>query len=317
MAKSEDTTPAEMAAAIVHELRGSILAAMLDAEEAAKTVEGSMVDLTRAITRFRRSQARIARRVDTLGWLPALLHGDPLTIPRPAACRVATALAAVAQPASYLRTEIPRELRVLVAPGVLEIVLSNLFTNARQHAGPDAKITVSAHLLNTKDQLWPCGTPITLAGPAVLLGVADDGPGIPAAFRLRLFQPFQRAHADRPGLGVGLWLSRQLVRAHGGDLWLGEASRGATFLSVWPPAPAEQAPAGHSDGWSTQPDEFGAQLQALRQREGLSLKWLAAQTGLDADTLRKVELGKHWPRSDTRARIMDALSQFRRASRDS
>ncbi len=78
MAEPEEwtVTPEEIVSALVHELRQPIRAAIIDAEVAAKGVEGTMVDLTRAITRFRRCQGRIRRHVDSLRWLPALLRGD-------------------------------------------------------------------------------------------------------------------------------------------------------------------------------------------------------------------------------------------------
>lgn len=65
-------------------------------------------------------------------------------------------------------------------------------------------------------------------GSNILIKVDDTGPGIPPKIRERLFQPF--VSSGRNGLGLGLALSRQTVLDHGGDLWVGESTRGARFL---------------------------------------------------------------------------------------
>ncbi len=67
--------------------------------------------------------------------------------------------------------------------------------------------------------------------------VSDDGPGIPAASRERVFRMFQTlAAADRGNSGVGLALSKRLAEAHGGRIELGAAAggRGAAFQVWWP-----------------------------------------------------------------------------------
>ena len=61
--------------------------------------------------------------------------------------------------------------------------------------------------------------------------VRDDGPGIPADRRPALFRRFGRLDPNVKGMGLGLFISRGLARAHGGDLLLlDEGPPGATFL---------------------------------------------------------------------------------------
>jgi signal transduction histidine kinase len=70
--------------------------------------------------------------------------------------------------------------------------------------------------------------------------VADDGPGVPAEVRARLFTPF--ASGNSTGSGLGLWLSRRLAVDAGGSLDLVDATQdagGATFRLVLPRAQEE------------------------------------------------------------------------------
>ena len=66
-----------------------------------------------------------------------------------------------------------------------------------------------------------------LDGENVVVRVEDTGPGINAALRGRLFQPFVTG-GKKNGLGLGLALSRQTLLDHGGDIWIddGEAGQG-------------------------------------------------------------------------------------------
>jgi signal transduction histidine kinase len=68
------------------------------------------------------------------------------------------------------------------------------------------------------------------AGDAVEIEVADTGSGISADDRDRIFEPFFRGgeQAARPadGAGLGLAISRAIVEAHGGRIWLEDAPAG-------------------------------------------------------------------------------------------
>lgn len=72
----------------------------------------------------------------------------------------------------------------------------------------------------------------------VLLTAWDQGPGIPAESRARLFDPFYRLsrdHEAREGTGLGLYITRGLCEAHGGVIWIDEIP-GASFSMLWPVA---------------------------------------------------------------------------------
>ncbi|HEX8439805.1 MEDS domain-containing protein [Archangium sp.] len=115
------------------------------------------------------------------------------------------------------------ELRVSVQPGVvghwdelrLEQVFTNLISNTLQHAaGTPVEVTLSVR------------------GRCAVVSVSDEGPGIAPADQPRLFQRFSQVSARRHGgFGLGLWISRQIVEAHGGSIGVDSApGLGATFL---------------------------------------------------------------------------------------
>jgi signal transduction histidine kinase/Na+/proline symporter len=101
----------------------------------------------------------------------------------------------------------------------VEQVVANLVTNATKYA-PGSRVAVRVE------------------GDAysARLEVRDDGPGIPVAAQQRLFQPFERAGGNDPGgLGLGLFIVRQIVEAHGGSVRLrSEPGQGTSFVVELP-----------------------------------------------------------------------------------
>ena len=92
--------------------------------------------------------------------------------------------------------------QVYADPDKIEQVLTNLVENAAKYADPQS-LQVTAVLLNGQ----------------VTVAVADSGEGIPVSDLPRVFTKFFRRAETRPtGSGLGLWISRGLVEAHGGTL---------------------------------------------------------------------------------------------------
>jgi len=80
-------------------------------------------------------------------------------------------------------------------------------------------------------------------GADLVAGVEDDGPGVPAAERERIFEGFVRLEPVRaPGAGLGLAIARRVAREHGGDLTC-DAGAGGRFVLRLPAAPAVPLPA--------------------------------------------------------------------------
>jgi signal transduction histidine kinase len=94
----------------------------------------------------------------------------------------------------------------------LQRVLFNLIQNAIRHTPPDGSVTVRAQSI----------------GDAIEIEVADTGVGIAGEHRARVFEPFYRADDARTdaGAGLGLAVSRAIVEAHGGSIWLEDATVG-------------------------------------------------------------------------------------------
>ena len=91
-------------------------------------------------------------------------------------------------------------------------VLFNLIQNGIRHTPADGSVTVRAYS----------------AGAGVEVEVADSGEGIPAGDGDRVFEAFYRGDAARgeEGAGLGLAVSRAIVEAHGGRIWLEDGSPG-------------------------------------------------------------------------------------------
>ena len=97
-------------------------------------------------------------------------------------------------------------------PEQLQRVLFNLLQNAVRHTPPDGSVVVRAER----------------AEAGIEIEVADTGAGIPAEQRERIFDAFVRGDDARSGEGAGLGLaiSRAIVEAHGGRIWIVDAPVG-------------------------------------------------------------------------------------------
>ena len=112
----------------------------------------------------------------------------------------------------------PDHMTVWVRPIALKRALTNLVSNALAYGG-SARVTL-----------------LPAQGGAVTLMVDDDGPGVPAGELEQVFQPFHRVEASRNretgGVGLGLPIARNVLRAHGGDVLLANRPGGGARATV-------------------------------------------------------------------------------------
>lgn len=123
--------------------------------------------------------------------------------------------------------------RVYADPDKVEQVLTNLVENAAKYGSP-ADMEVHGET----------------DGGVAAIAVSDTGEGIPADDLPRVFTKFFRRDHGRPnGTGLGLWISRGLVEAHGGQLTASsDLGHGSTFRFTLPIDPPEELVLGESIG---------------------------------------------------------------------
>ena len=115
-----------------------------------------------------------------------------------------------------LTTAVAEDLPLALAdPNKITWVLSNLLSNALRYTPKGGHIRMRAKQ----------------GGAWLYLSVSDDGAGIPAEYQSRIFEKFVQVKGDmRGGSGLGLAICREIVRAHGGSIWVESSpGKGSTF----------------------------------------------------------------------------------------
>ncbi|MGA5300508.1 HAMP domain-containing sensor histidine kinase [Nucisporomicrobium flavum] len=209
---------AAMVGALAHDVRSPLATVQMTLEELAHDATGPQARMLEAA---QRQTARIGRlasglldlnRIDTTGHLRLDLRPVP-------------ARAAVLDALSYVTAEIDvrvddgRTLRV--DRERFEQIVINLVGNALRYGRPPVVVTVTGD------------------GVTDRLEVRDHGPGIPEDQRARLFTRFAAGGTD--GVGLGLWIVRELARAHGGEARYESAGPGARMVVTFPALPGTPA----------------------------------------------------------------------------
>jgi signal transduction histidine kinase len=102
-------------------------------------------------------------------------------------------------------------------------IISNLLSNACKYSPVGATVTVTAQEANG----------------LIRIKVSDTGIGISEEDQARLFNKFFRADntstREASGTGLGLYITKYLIEAHGGDIWAeSQLGKGTTFQFTWP-----------------------------------------------------------------------------------
>jgi two-component system, OmpR family, sensor histidine kinase BaeS len=185
---------------------------------------------------LRTEAARLRRLVDDLGAVSRAearqldLHPVRCQPDRLITTAVQAAQAAYTGKGVTLTAELEPGLpQVTVDPDRMGEVLANLLTNALRHTPPGGHVEVTA---------------TTLPGRHLQVTVTDTGEGIPRELLERIFERFYRVdpartHSpDTGGSGIGLTITRAIVRAHGGSIHAesGGSGRGTRFVITLPAA---------------------------------------------------------------------------------
>jgi signal transduction histidine kinase len=226
-----------------HELRNPLACLSLHAQVALQRLSrNEHVDATRtehSLKSISIQATRLARLLDRLLDV-SRLETDHLTLHLQRRPTDLTALVEQVVSTTRARTdrhpialETPASLQAWIDPLRLEQVLANLLDNAIKHS--------------------PQGEPIavTLSRPApgtIELAVGDRGIGIPIEARHQIFERFFQARPEdaTQGLGLGLYVSRQIVELHGGEIRADFPAEGGTRFVVTLPAGIEALAVSHA-----------------------------------------------------------------------
>jgi len=132
-------------------------------------------------------------------------------------------LAVAGAPDDALIVEVrgPDDAFAAIPPDALKQVLVNLVQNAREavsqrDASRRAEITIDVHAVDG----------------SIVVGVSDNGPGVPEAERSRIFDPFYSTKQEMAGVGLGLFVAEGLVRSAGGRLSVRSAPAGGALFEI-------------------------------------------------------------------------------------
>jgi signal transduction histidine kinase len=239
----------ELLAQMAHEFRSPLYAILLHAQAVKLRPEaGDEPDAIAAQT------SRLAKIVDRTLELSRMEAGSPdLVRVKVDLAEVARAAIAALQPISAMKSI---DVALYVEPDLPEVVgdfdrlvqaIANLVGNAVQYSNRGSRVWVRMAAgdpvppakpqprIEVEDQP-PSGEP-PRAGPSAQVSVIDQGPGIDAEALSKIFTPFFRA-GNGSGTGLGLVISRQIAREHGGEIRVdSKPGQGATFTIVLPGAP--------------------------------------------------------------------------------
>jgi two-component system, LuxR family, sensor kinase FixL len=220
------TTAGALGAAVVHEIGQPLATLATYAHVCRRLLAANPIDIPMLRATLAKLEDEVRRAGDIIDRLRAFLgRSEPRWCPLDLADMTRRVVAALADTARSLGVTVRIDARPLARIAAdriqLEQVLVNLIRNAIEAAG---------ECREQEKMVWIRLRQV--AGENELV-VEDNGPGIPADVAERLFKPFETS--KQRGMGLGLSLSREIVKAHGGKLWWDAASSlGARFVLQLP-----------------------------------------------------------------------------------
>jgi len=164
----------------------------------------------------------------------------------------------------------------------VELVLEGDGEGVEVRGDPDRLVQVVTNLLSNAAKYSPRGERVVVRvegdGANAKLSVTDQGPGVPIAFRDRIFSRFAQADSSdargKSGTGLGLYIAREIAERHGGRLWFDSpADGGATFHLELPSLVREASRPSATDRIMLVEDEPAAAaiLSAILEDDGLKV----------------------------------------------
>jgi signal transduction histidine kinase len=206
-----------------HELRTPLTALRLQVEGAAR-ISGGLQTVQKRLAAADLQIEQLARLIEDMITVSKLGPPEPLRSEETDLGRLVDELArsfAVAERVDALTVDLPVDPIVArVDPLQIKDALGRILNNAAKYGGDE-----------------PIAVRLERAPPWIQISVTDRGIGIAAENHARIFQRFGRAGPTRNygGLGLGLWIARQIVEAHGGTVGVvSELGQGATFTVSLP-----------------------------------------------------------------------------------
>jgi signal transduction histidine kinase len=199
-----------------HEVRGPLVGALAITERLLMEREHDEED-QELLNRSREQLEQLSRLVDSL--LRWAVAGRPLEmVPTDLVALVRESAESCARETGTDRVVVTDDggVSVLADPDHLRGAVANVIRNALLYSPPETDVVIA---VETDDGM-------------ARVTVRDRGPGVPAGERDSIFDPFMRgaaAHLARSGNGLGLFIARRVLEAHGGGVWLTSNGTGAVF----------------------------------------------------------------------------------------
>jgi signal transduction histidine kinase len=227
----------ELFAAISHDLRTPLSSIRAMVEALSDGVVTDEATTTRYLATMNADITQLSTLIDDLFELARIDSGalqlrveslslDEIVIPAVEAIRPAADRARV-----RLHCRSPAPTVVNVDPQGLSRVLTNLLQNAIRHTPADGSVVVSA----------------SIEGPEIVVAVRDTGEGIAPGDLPKVFERFYRGEKSRSralgGSGLGLSISRGIIEAHGGRIWIDATGAAGTTIKFSLPADGPVQPA--------------------------------------------------------------------------
>jgi two-component system OmpR family sensor kinase len=201
-----------------HELRTPLTVIRGQLQVLARSSDVSADDVRRVEAIVSAEVDRMQRLVDGLLLLARTEEGGRLELKRVEVARFLSEQLQAMQPIADRRLELGQVAHGVVEadPDALAQAIRNLVRNALEHTSSGGSVRLSAES----------------RGDRIEFAVEDDGPGIPAPERSRVFERFHRARpAGGRGSGLGLAIARAIVEAHGGKIWADEGAAGGALVA--------------------------------------------------------------------------------------